>query len=545
MAQTPAVTRLSPLGWVGLAAGAAVLAIAYMRTAIVAPDAERFTFDSAEYALAGRAWLDTGRLATPFVHPAVLGVAPGPPFPLVAGHPLVPALDALAFAVAGRTEDATLLPPLLAFVACVLLVARLALGLSNSRAAALGAAAAFAVSPWALAFATEGRSEMPFAELLTGALLLLSEFPRAGPRLRLGGAPLAFGVTLGMAHLARPVVAPLLPAVALGVWLLSPPGRRVRFGLLALAGFVPLAVLTLLYKWASIGHPFFDVGGYLLLAGIAPEWSVTRLNRMTPPPDALAWIGAHSGRFAVKLARNLPAVVLGAWGHAGRWSGALAALGTAVALARGARAARALALVLVIMLVLLAMLAAATVADPRMLFPLLPSALALGFAALARLAEPLGSTRRRAVVTATLLAVSIAAMPLARAWRSRVSGARARPALPEGAPTASEWRELGAHVAPLLPPGELVASDAAPWIAWHTGRPVTLVPLEPAQLVDWPARWQPAAVVLTNEWLVWQPLETSWRRLLERDEPPAGYRLAGRVRAGRLEAVVFTRSAAP
>ena len=35
------------------------------------------------------------------VHPAALGSAPGPPFPLLVGHPLVPALDALAFALAG------------------------------------------------------------------------------------------------------------------------------------------------------------------------------------------------------------------------------------------------------------------------------------------------------------------------------------------------------------------------------------------------------------------------------------------------------------
>ena len=173
--------------------------------------------------------------------------------------------------------DATLVPSMLAFIACVLLVARLALGLAGSRIVALGAAAAFALSPWALGLACEGRSEMPFAALLTGALVLLWEFP-ASPR------PLALGIVLGLAHLTRPVVAPVLPAMALGVWLLSSPGARARCAWLALAGFLPLAVLTAIYKWAAAGDPFAGSASYLLLTGISPEWALSRINRMTPPP---------------------------------------------------------------------------------------------------------------------------------------------------------------------------------------------------------------------------------------------------------------------
>ena len=240
MCPTPARPRLAPLAWWALALAAATIALAHAHVTVTGPDAERLTFDSAEYALAGRAWLETGRLVTPFVYPAALGAAPGPPFPLLAARPLVPALDALAFAIAGPTENATLLPSLLAFVACVLLVARLVLGLCGSRAAALGAAAAFAASPWALGFACDGRSEMPFTALLTAALVLLWEFPLA-PR------PVAFGIVLGLAHLARPVLLPILPAIALGFWLLAPQGQRVRLGLLVLAVFLPLASLTFVY----------------------------------------------------------------------------------------------------------------------------------------------------------------------------------------------------------------------------------------------------------------------------------------------------------
>ena len=526
--------RLPHIAWLALALAAAALALAHRHVAVTGPDAARFTFDSAEYALAGRTWLETGRLATPFVHPAALGNAPGPPFPLLAGHPLVPALDAVAFALTGRNADATLLPPLFAFVACVLLVARLALSLAGSRLAALGAALAFASSPWALQFACEGRTEMPFAALLTAALLLLRELPRA-PR------PVALGIVLGFAHLARPVVVPLLPALALGVLLLSPRGARTRNAWRALAGFLPLAALTAIYKWASVGNPFADVGGYLVLSGLSPEWAVGRLNRMTPPPDALAWLHAHPGALAGKVAGNLLTVTYGAWSRAGRVPCLLALVALVRTLVEGDRSERAYVITLASVASLLTLLAAATVPDPRMLFPLLPSGVALAFAGLARLAERLGARRRVALVAAASLAVLAGALPLAREWRALRFG---DPAAYAGI-REREWRALGAALEPLLPRDGLVASDAPPWVAWYARRPATAVPLEPGLLLTWPEPLRPRAVVLTNEYLIRQPFEGAWRTLYEHDQPPEGFRFAGRIRAGRVEATVFTSGGAP
>ena len=513
---------------------------------MVAPDAARFTFDSAEYALAGRTWLETGRLATPFLHPASLRPLAGPPFPLLAGHPLVPALDAVAFALLGRTPDATLVPAAIAYAACVLLVVRLAFALGGSRLAALGAGAAFALSPWALHFACEGRTEMPFAALHTAALLLLWELPRA-PR------AVALGVLLGVAHLARPIVVPLLPAWALGFWFLAPRDRRAGLAARALAGFLPLASLTALYKWAATGSAFTDVAGTLLLTGISPEWAVARLNRMNPPPDAIAWVLGHPGAFAGKVLANLRSLLYGAWDAAGRLSPTLAALGTLLAIARpavvgegGTRAepghmeqSRAFALTLLAQFALLALLAAATVADPRMLFPLLPAGVALGFAMLARLAAALGARRRLALALACALVAAGAAVSLARGWRHAGADAAQRGF------RETEWRDLGAAVAPLLPAKGLVASDEPPWLAWQTRRAVVSVPLEPEQLLAAEPRLRPAAVVLTNEWLVKRPLEERWREMLERDSPPAGFRFAGHVKSGRLEAAVFTRPPSP
>lgn len=539
----PTTPRPSALAWWGLALAAAALVTAHAFVTVVRPGVERFTFDSAEYALAGRAWLETGRLETLFIYPAMLGGVPGPPFPLLAGHPLVPALDALVFAVAGPTPDATLVPALLAFVACVLLVARLALALGGSRVAALGAAAAFAFSPWALGLACDGLSEMPFAALLTAAILLLWK-QHESPR------PLALGVVLGFAHLARPVVLPLLPGFALGVWLLSPPGRRARSCLLALAGFLPLAALTALYKWAAAGSPFAGSGGYLLLTGLSPEWALSRINRIVPPPDALAWIAAHPAAFAGKIARGAVAIVSGAFGR-NPISGSFAVLAAVFALVRGRREDRGFVLALAAMAALLVLGAAATVASARMLFPFLPAGMALAFAGVAWLTELKPGLRRPVLATVAALAVLGGGVPLARYWHALRFGEPAAtapaapsiPAEPLVGLRAAEWRDLSTAVAPLLPHSGLVASDVAPWIAWHTRRPTTIVPLEPSAFLTGPERLRPEAVVLTNEFLILQPLEEAWRRVFQSGEPPAGYRLAGRVRAGRLEAVVFTREA--
>jgi 4-amino-4-deoxy-L-arabinose transferase-like glycosyltransferase len=534
MAHSDREARLPATVWWLLAIGAAALAYAHARITVVGPDAARFSFDSAEYALAGRMWLETGRLATPFVHPAALGSSPGPPYPLLVGHPLLPALDALAFALFGLDPLVTLLPAALAFVATVLLVAKLALALSGSRAAALGAAGSFALTPWSLRFASEGLSELPFTALLTAAFFVLWRLPER-PR------PWLLGVLLGLAQLTRPVAVPLLPAFALGVVVLSPPGQALAVSARTLLAFAPLAALTALYKWVAIGTPFAEVGGYLLLTGAAPEFVVSKLNRMTPPPDALAWIRAHPGEWIAKLVRNILSVSYGVWAQGGRWPVAAALVTGAVVAFRGPARARGFVLAFSTAALLLAGLASATVADARMLFPLLPVSFALGFSGLTRALEAAGRGRRGLVAAAALGAVLLALVPLAREWRQALAGGLAgRSQFRE-----SEWRGIGLSVRSMLPEGGLVASDAAPWVAWFTRRPVTLVPLAPEALVNGPERLRPAAVVLTNEWLIARPGEEQWKALFDRRAAPSGFEFVGHVRSGRLEAVVFRRIGSP
>lgn len=531
--------RLPPLAWLALAAAAALLAFAHIRIVVIGPDAARFSFDSAEYALAGRAWLASGRLVTPFVHPAALGASPGPPYPLVVGHPLVPALNAIAFGLLGRDPLVTLVPAVLAYVATVLLVARLALALCGRTLPAVAAAIAFAVTPWSLRFASEGLSEMPFAAFLTAAFLVLwQQTERPDPSS--GWVPPALlGLLLGFAQLTRPVGLPLLPAFALGLWLVTPPIGRIRALLAMLVGFVPLAALIVLYKWVATGQPFAEVGRYLLLTGASPEFTVARLNRMTPSPDAMEWIASHSDLWLAKLTRNLRSVAYGVWWNFQRWPVLLGAFTIVRTWFAGDMRARGFVAAFAAAAALLALLASATVADARMLFPLLPVAIALGMAGLVRAAELLGRGRPALVAVGAALLVIVSFVPLVGAWRA-AEHLSERSAFHE-----TEWRELGEGVAPLLPEGALVASDAAPWIAWFTGHPVTLVPLAPDALTQGPPRLRPGAVVLTNEWLIARPGEEPWKAIFDARQPPEGFTLAGHVRAGRLEALVFQRNASP
>jgi hypothetical protein len=369
---------------------------------------------------------------------------------------------------------------------------------------------------------------MPFTAFLTAAFVVLWQIPER-PR------PAVLGLLLGFAQLTRPVGLPLLPAFALGVWLLTPPLRRIPALFATLAGFVPLASLIVLYKWVATGQPFAEVGRYLLLTGATPEFSVARLNRMTPPPDAMEWIAAHREVWLAKLFRNLRSVAYGVWWNFQRWPVLFGVFAIVRAWFAGDARARGFVVAFAAAAALLTVLASATVADARMLFPLLPVAIALGMAGLVRAAELLGRGRRALVTIGSALLVLASLVPLVRTWRAASSLAE-RSEFHE-----TEWRELGEGVAPLLPEGALVASDAAPWVAWFTGHPVTLVPLAPDALIHGPERLRPGAVVLTNEWLISRPGEEPWKAIFDARQPPEGFALAGHVRAGRLEAVVFHR----
>jgi 4-amino-4-deoxy-L-arabinose transferase-like glycosyltransferase len=485
-----------------------------------------FGFDSAEYALAGRTLAETGRLLTTFVHPALAGRVEGPPFPLVAGHPLLPVLEALVFRIGGARPELSLVPSALAFVALVPLAATLAWRVSRSRVLATLAGLAVALSPRLLRFATDGMSEMLFTALLTAALIVLWDL-RERPR------PLLLGFLLGLAHLARPVIVPLLPAWLLGLWWLAPPARRGRTLGLALAGFLPCAAVLTLYKWTMTGDPALDPT-YLVLTGLEPGFTMGRLNRTVPPLDPGFLL---DGPWPVlgKLAASGPPLLASAL----RMTGRACVLGFVVLAFLPGRSERLRRFqwTVLAMLALIAAVSALTVAQTRFAVPLLPVMTVLALEGARRLLAGARrpALRRLALPAAAALVLGTAALPLAAAWRR---------ALVEGVPDRggyreSEWRGLVAGIGPLLPGRGVVACDAAPWLGWYGGRATTQIPADPEELPALAEILPVSAIVVTDEWTIHQPGEEEWLSWYADLVPTPGWAVAGRVRSGRLAAVVY------
>jgi len=486
-----------------------------------------FTFDSAEYAVAGRATARDGRLVTTFVLPHESRGYATPPFPLVLGHPLVPLADALVFRLGGERAALTLLPAAAALLVLVGCVAALAPALGAGPGLTLVAAVTLALHPKILHYASEGLTEIPFAAALAaGALAIVRPVTR--------GRALACGVALGVAHLARPVMGPLLPAWLLGLALVTPRGTRIRAVGWALAAFAPFALGITLYKWLATGDPAADLARYNLLVGLDPRFTPSALQCAVDLPSPLAWLRAHPHAFAAKLARELPGLVFAAWGQAG-WLAPLAFAGAGFALFHHER--RGVAVALAGSSLLLALLVAATLPSHRYLIPLLPLEIAFAFATLDRLARRIGLAGPLTMVVALALAVTVSALPTARDWRWAVT----RRVRDRGAFDEREWREAGLAIARRVPPGALVASDAGAFVAWYADRPAVLVPGRPGDLATLETRLPVSALVLTNEWLLDQPGFDSWRRIATGADPLAGWRRVDPVVAGRLHATVWLR----
>jgi 4-amino-4-deoxy-L-arabinose transferase-like glycosyltransferase len=506
-------------------------------------DQARFTYDSAQYALAARELAETGRLLTPYSYVGPLRAASGPPWPLLAGHPLVPLLQAPVFAVFGAGPWSSLVPVVFAHLLAVLLGALLVLELGGGLLLAGAVGVALAGSPMMLAFATDGLSEMPFTAAWTAAMLVLARTARTRPAAvgtrdpgsGRGRWPLVLGALLGLAHLARPVVAPTLPLWLAGAAWAAPPGRRLRTAAAVAAAFAPLAGAWLLYKQVTLGQPFFEVGNIMLLTGLAPGFGEYDVARLLHPPDAVAWIAAHPEAFAAKLATNVPAMGLAAL-RLGGWALGLAFAWAVLQPARDGRGP--LRLVAGGSLALLAALCALTLVRPHYLFPMLPTTLAMGAVALER------TLRRSRLPALTAGALVVAALlwsswrPLARDWARARNDAR-----PAGF-TGREVAALGAAIARRLPAGTIIASDMAPWISWYARRASVNLPFAIADLAELRDRHGVQAVVVTNHWLVARQGNEAWRDVHLERVTPAGWAPAGVVTSGRLHARVLVAAGA-
>jgi hypothetical protein len=372
-----------------------------------------------------------------------------------------------------------------------------------------------------LANATDGLSEMPFAAAWAAAMVVLA-------RMRRSPHPLRLGACLGLAHLARPVVAPALPAWLAGLALASEPSRRIRNVAVALGSFALLASSLVLYKWRATGSPFTDVGGIMLLAQLAPEFQPHDVARMLHPPDALAWIRAHPGALFDKLVVSLPFMV----GHAFRLGGWAVGVAFVVWILRPRRDGDGpMRLAAGGSLVMLTLLAAVTLPRSQYLFPMLPAAVAFGALTL----ERLGRAARLPAGVPTVLVAAILSWSSLRLTATEWAAIRGT-TRPPAAFVERDVESLGAALAARLPEGTLVACDMAPWVSWYARRPSVTMPLTVADLAELRQRHRVDAVLITNEWLISLPGNEPWREAYEGTRMPPGWHAAETFAFGRLRA---------
>ena len=500
---------------------AAAFWCAHVAIAVWAPGRALFSYDSAQYALAGRHLAEHGRLLTPYAYASTLREGAGPPYPLLAGHPLVPLLLAPLFRLFGAHAWVSLVPMAICYLITVACGVELVLLSGGSPLLAAIVGVALATAPRMLENATDGLSEIPFVAAWTAAMLVLA-------RMRREPHPLRLGACLGLAHLARPVVVPTLPVWLVAVALASEPGRRVRNTAVAFGGFGLLALTLFLYKWRTTGSPFTDVGGTMLLTQLSPEFAPHIVARLLHPPNALAWIRAHPGALVHKLATSLPfmagqAFMLGGW---------INGLAFALWIVRPRRDGDGpMRLAAGGSLVLFTLLAAVTLPRSQYLFPMLPAAVAFGALTL----ERLGRAARLPAGVPVALVAAILSWSSLRLIATEWAGLRAT-TRPPAAFDERDVEQLGAALAARLPAHTLVASDMAPWVSWYSRRPTVTLPVTAADLAELHARHRVNALLLTNEWLVSMPGSETWRAAYDGVAMPPGWHSAESYAFGRLHA---------
>jgi hypothetical protein len=319
----------------------------------------------------------------------------------------------------------------------VLFAAALGRRLSGSTAIGLAAGAAVALSPSVLYFASEGLTEIPFVAAEVAAFVLLWDLPQ---RARAGRAAFALGLVLGIAHLIRPVMVPLLPAWLIGVALARRDSAPLRAIAYTLAGFLVCAVPLALYKLIAAGNPLADVAKYNLLTWLSPELTPERIHRMIHPPAPGPYLVAHFGAVLAKLGHFGPTMAWRALMQAGSVTGLLAF----VYLAWSGRVpeTRPLRVTLIVLAVTFVTLVTLSLPNERYLFPLLPLAIVIGVVAARDLVHrlPLSPATAGLVMFAVIalgprarhaeaLAGGVAARRLGsrRLQRAGVARARSRP----------------------------------------------------------------------------------------------------------------------
>ncbi len=448
-------------------------------------------YDTAQYALAARELAWHGKLATPYALPIELQKHATPPWPLAAVQPGMVLAQGLVFKVAyaagihpGSDQRAsmTLMIP---FACFLLAAASLALSVRHMlgrwspgsspamrAGAAVTAGLAFVLDPEAQHFAIGGFTELPFT---LGLLLALFGLAMGAP----AGAPLAYGLLLGITGLFRANMMWLAPLFALGAMACAPPGRRRRTLLLVALGFVVPLAPWWLYKWKQFGSPGWDLTRFVVWDGIGGRnWF--SLYHQASVPELPHGMQAY-GLLAAKVARNLPALFEAMLlGPRGLWLGSLAGY---LALTKPPRPLAAAGLVALLGAGLGVLSAAASIPWLRYLFPsrilLEPAGMLAAWALVTRLPEhaiapPL---RRGLIAFVAVLALGWGAWSTTRGLAEAEQGSHER-----GVPSSETLTRLSISLARQVPAGEPIMSNLGPALAWQTNHPVVHLALAPSDV---------------------------------------------------------------
>lgn len=198
------------------------------------------------------------------------------PVPLTAQPPLYPLLIASLTKLGLDATDAALVLPALAFAATLALAGLLLCRVWGRSAAWLG------VALLALHFPLNFTGRIAWSDAPGIVLVLLALLPSRGVSLR--SRAVFAGIACGLAFVTRYAFAPLVPAVALGIFLASR-GETPRRRILHLAAFaIPIAIcaLPILLRNASLYGHFFpqhfssamplDVAIYQTFASLFGSW---------------------------------------------------------------------------------------------------------------------------------------------------------------------------------------------------------------------------------------------------------------------------------
>lgn len=170
--------------------------------------------------------------------------------------------------------------------------------------AALGCGLAYALLPQNLAFPHQLVTEAVATPLCAAWLALVLDGVRGGRKAAFAAA----GLCLGLAILARPVIAALLP-IAFGLALLVPAARpwlrRPGLPAMAIIALAPLLLWTAVFT-AQTGHLGYNNGSASLGWNLRSKALITeRANRIAPPADLLPDEGGiASGRFLEEVGRH-------------------------------------------------------------------------------------------------------------------------------------------------------------------------------------------------------------------------------------------------